>query len=139
MDCLVALGRVPQSTLGVECAGIVVRSGEKSDVVGGDRVMLCTNGTIRSRSRCHCKSAIKIPDDLSFREAAALPGIEATVYYALYDIAHLQAGQSILVHTGAGATGQMAIQMATQVGATVYTTVGSKEKKALVMENVWHS
>jgi NADPH:quinone reductase-like Zn-dependent oxidoreductase/acyl transferase domain-containing protein len=135
MDCLVALGRVPQNTLGVECAGTVVRSGERSDLVRGDRVMLCTNGTIRSRARCHCKSAIKIPDDLSFREAAALPGTAATVYHALHNIAHLQAGESILIHAGAGATGQMAIQMATQVGAIVYTTVGSKEKKAFVMGN----
>ncbi|MCJ1314521.1 hypothetical protein MMC25_008203 [Agyrium rufum] len=99
-----------------------------------DRVMLCTNDTIRSKARCHYKSAIKIPENLLLCDAAALPGAAATVYHALRNIARLQSGESISIHAGASATGRMAVQMASGVVATVYTTVGSKEKKALVIE-----
>jgi NADPH:quinone reductase-like Zn-dependent oxidoreductase len=134
MDCLVALGRVPQASLGVECAGIVLRAGDDSDLLQGDRVMLCASGTIKSVVRCHYRTAIRIPNNMPLQEAAALPATTATVYQALYNVAHLQAGETILIHAGAGATGQMAIQFAAVLGAVVYVTVGSDEKKQLILD-----
>ena len=134
MDCLVALGRVPHTTLGVECAGLVLRAGEDTDLRPGDRVMLCASGTVKSLVRCHYNTAVKIPDNIPLEEAAALPATAATVYHALHNISRLQAGETILIHAGAGATGQLAIQMAINLQAVVFVTVGSIEKKILVME-----
>lgn len=134
MDCLVALGRVPHDSLGVECSGTVLRAGADSDLKPGDMVMLCASGTVRSVVRCHYNTAVKIPDRMPLQEAAALPATAATVYHALYNIARLRAGETILIHAGAGATGQMAIQMSQNIGAIVFVTVGSADKKLLVMK-----
>ena len=49
-------------------------------------------------------------------------------------VANLQSEDSILVHSGAGGTGQMAIQIAQSVGSEVFVTVGSKEKRSLLMD-----
>lgn len=134
MDCLVALGRVPQASLGIECAGTVVQAGKDSDLFPGDSVMLCGSGAIKSIVRCHYNTAVKIPESIPLHEAAALPGTAATIYHALYNVARLQRGEKILIHSAAGATGQSAIQMATTLGATIFVTVGSAEKKQLVMD-----
>lgn len=49
-------------------------------------------------------------------------------------VANLQSEDSILIHSGAGGTGQMAIQIAQSVGSEVFVTVGSKEKQLLLMD-----
>ena len=134
MDCLVALGRVPHTSLGVECSGIVLRAGTDSDLIPGDNVILCASGTVKSVIRCHYNTAVKIPDSMPLQEAAALPATAATVYHALHNIARLRAGETILIHAGAGATGQMAIQMSLNLGAIVFVTVGSADKRSLVMK-----
>ena len=71
---------------------------------------------------------------MPLQEAAALPATAATVYHALHNIARLRAGETILIHAGAGATGQIAIQMSLNLGAIVFVTVGSADKRSLVMK-----
>jgi NADPH:quinone reductase-like Zn-dependent oxidoreductase len=65
----------------------------------------------------------------TFEVMPTLPVIYGTALYALDDRAHLRAGESILVHSGAGAFGTATIAIALQRGATVYTTVSTDEKK----------
>ncbi|RMZ88826.1 hypothetical protein DV736_g3927, partial [Chaetothyriales sp. CBS 134916] len=134
MDCLTALGQIPQAVLGVECSGVVLRAGCGSDLRPGTRVMLCTDGTFGSRTRCHYQNAIRIPHEMPLEVAGGLLGAGGTAYHALCNIARLQAGESILIHAGAGATGQMAIQVANHIGAEVYVTVGSHKKAELVKD-----
>src|SRR5262249_30561786 len=62
------------------------------------------------------------PQTLSFDEAAALPGGATTAWKALFDAAHLQAGQRILIHAAAGGVGSFAVQFAHWVGAEVIAT-----------------
>ncbi|KAB8227946.1 uncharacterized protein BDW43DRAFT_316356 [Aspergillus alliaceus] len=133
-DCLVALGRVDQATIGLECAGIVRRAPRDSHLKIGDRVAACKTGSFQTYVRSQQEGVVKIPDTLSFAEAAAIPTNFATAYHALHEVARLQHGESVLIHSGAGGTGQAAIQIAQYLGAEVFTTVSSEEKKQLLSE-----
>lgn len=68
-----------------------------------------------------------VPDDWSFAEAATLPCAGLTAWRALYDIADLQAGQTVLVQ-GSGGVSIFALQLAKATGARVYATTSSAEK-----------
>jgi NADPH2:quinone reductase len=72
------------------------------------------------------------PKSFSFIEAASIPLSFLTAWESLFDRGRLVAGQSVLIHAGAGGVGQFAIQLAVANGITVYTTVGSKEKAEFV-------
>jgi NADPH:quinone reductase-like Zn-dependent oxidoreductase len=133
-DLLVMLGRYSDSdTIGLECAGIVTRVGSNcSSFSPGDRVAALIIGCLQTFARCDYRQAVRIPDHISYSTAAAVlvPGI--TAYHSLVQVARLKARESILIHSGAGGTGQMAIQIAQTIGAEVYVTVGSDEKKSLL-------
>jgi len=73
----------------------------------------------------HC---LPIPKGLSLKEAAALPENFYTVWTNVFDRGRLKSGESFLVHGGSSGIGLTAIQLAKAFGATVYTTVGNKEK-----------
>ena len=135
MDLLIALGRLDRSYMGTECAGVVTRVGKHAEFDIGDRVMLGYVNTFKTFARCPWQCAVKIPEHLSFPEAAALPTTLSTAYHALHEVAHLKKGESILIHSAAGGTGQSAIQIAQRLGAAIYATVGSAIKKQLIMEH----
>lgn len=71
------------------------------------------------------------PDKLSMAEAAALPLAWITAWEALRDRVRLQAGESVLIHAGAGGVGHIAIQLAKALGAHVAVTVSNEKKAAL--------
>ncbi|KAI0904706.1 putative polyketide synthase [Ustulina deusta] len=131
-DCLVALGRVDEDTLGTECAGVVLRAGSKCLHEVGDRVLVNKLDAFRGRLRCHGALAAKIPHNLSFAEAGASVTNFVTAYHSLIRLANIQPGETILIHSGAGGTGQAAIQVAQLRGATIYTTVSSTSKSNLL-------
>jgi NADPH2:quinone reductase len=66
-----------------------------------------------------------MPANLTFAQAAAIPLTALTSWQALFDAGQLKAGQSVLVHAGAGGTGGMAIQLAKHAGAMVFTTASA--------------
>ncbi|KAI8725605.1 Carrier domain-containing protein [Fusarium sp. LHS14.1] len=148
-DVLQALGRLEERTFGVDCAGIVTRlgSGCNDNFQLGDRVCMASPGCMRRSPRGPTTSVIKIPsDDMSFAAAASVivPGM--TAYHTLIDVARLAKGESVLIHSAAGATGQMAIAVAKMRGASIYATVGSEEKKRFLVDilgipedNIFHS
>ncbi|KAH7949673.1 hypothetical protein HPB49_013646 [Dermacentor silvarum] len=70
-----------------------------------------------------------IPESWTMEEAATVPVAYSTVYYALVVRADMQPGESLLVHSGSGGVGQAAITIALSMGCTVFTTVGSQEKR----------
>jgi len=70
------------------------------------------------------------PRGVGFAQAAAAPLVLITAWEALADRAGLSAGQTVLIHAGAGGVGHVAIQLARAVGARVCTTVSSPEKAA---------
>ena len=80
------------------------------------------------------KHVARKPANCDFNHAAALPLVFITAWEALHDRTRLQAGQSVLIHAGAGGVGHIAIQIAKAAGAHVCTTVSSKEKTEFVKE-----
>jgi hypothetical protein len=132
-DCLTALGQIDTKMIGCECSGVVSRVGQACDFQPGERVSTAFMNTYKTYARGPSELVVKIPDEMSFAEASAFPVVFVTAWYALYDLARLQRGESILIHAGAGGTGQAAIQVAKYLGAEVYVTVGSDEKKSLLM------
>ncbi|KAI1091033.1 hypothetical protein F5B19DRAFT_484177 [Rostrohypoxylon terebratum] len=133
-DILVVLNRVVDDHIGQEFAGQVTRVG--SALAGfspGDRVCGIAKGTFRSLVRASGICTMKIPASMSYTDACAMPLAYATAQYGLCHLARLEAGESVLIHAAAGAVGQAAIQIAQHIGATVLVTVGSPEKKELLI------
>lgn len=137
-DVMVAMGELVNNILGYEGAGVVTHVGaEVTDVQVGDRVIFVWNGAnncLQTRTRVPQDLLAKIPDSMSLEEAASIPVVFVTAYYCLYEVARLKAGETILVHAAAGGTGQAVIQLATHLGAEVYATVSSREKRKLLMD-----
>ncbi|RYP89479.1 hypothetical protein DL769_000030 [Monosporascus sp. CRB-8-3] len=136
-DIFVALGRLDDDELGCECAGVVTRVGDScgSDVQPGDRVCFISSGCFRTYIQTPVMTVTKIPDRISLETAVSVlcPGV--TAYHSLVNVARLCKGEKILIHSGAGATGQMAIQIAQMIGAEIFTTVGYSDKKKLLIES----
>ncbi|PHH89077.1 hypothetical protein CDD83_6687 [Cordyceps sp. RAO-2017] len=134
-DVVIAMGQVASPYLGVECSGTVTRIGcDVSSLRVGDRVCAMSRGAYSTYARCPATSAAAIPDRLSFEEAASIPVVFCTAYYGICDLARLEAGEKILIHAASGGVGQAAIQLAHAIGAEVYATVGSAEKKKLLTQ-----
>jgi NADPH:quinone reductase-like Zn-dependent oxidoreductase len=71
---------------------------------------------------------VKKPSNLSFEEAATVPVASETAWEGLFTHGHLEKGQTILVHGGAGAVGAYAVQLASHVGATVIATASGDDE-----------
>ncbi|KAI0169915.1 hypothetical protein GGR52DRAFT_592520 [Hypoxylon sp. FL1284] len=138
-DVLVALGRMPDLDLGYDYSGVVTRVGSLCDAAKirpGDRVCGGSLGCIRTSLRVPAAHIAKIPDSLSFEAAASLVVPGTTAYYSLVEVARLRKGEKVLIHSAAGATGQMAVRVAHMVGAEVFATVGFDEKKRLLVDEL---
>ncbi|KAH8890390.1 hypothetical protein GQ53DRAFT_721621 [Thozetella sp. PMI_491] len=135
-DVLVALGRVAGDDLGYDCAGVVTRVGSACDTTlqPGDRVCGGSVGCMRTFPCGRATSFVKIPETLSFEAAASLVSPAITACYSLIEVARLSKGEKILIHAAAGATGQMAVQVALMLGAEVFATVGFDEKKQYLVD-----
>ncbi|XP_013390789.1 fatty acid synthase isoform X1 [Lingula anatina] len=75
-----------------------------------------------------------VPDRWTLEQAASVPVVYATVYYALVVRGQMRKGERVLIHSGSGGVGQAAISVALHYGCEVFTTVGSKEKKQYLMD-----
>lgn len=132
-DVMQALGRLEERTFGYECAGVVTRvgTGVGSAFTEGDHVCMVYPGCMRQYPRAPATSVIRMPEDgnMSFTAAASLLIPAMTAYHALVDIARVRKGETVLIHSAAGSTGQMAVSVAKMRGAVVYATVSSQEKK----------
>ncbi|KAJ6127372.1 hypothetical protein N7523_002984 [Penicillium sp. IBT 18751x] len=135
-DVLIAVGQLKASHTGSECSGVISRIGSAvSKFQVGESVAALGDGCFATSIRVQENGPIvKIPAGISFEEAAALPVNYATAYVALHNVARIQPGESVLIHSGTGGTGQAAIQIAKNVGATIFATVGSQSKKQFLMD-----
>jgi NADPH:quinone reductase-like Zn-dependent oxidoreductase len=134
-DVMIAMGQIADTDLGVECSGVVTRVGSGvTKYKVGDRVITFRLGCFRNFLRNPEEMFQKIPDDMSFEDAASIPCIYSTVYYSLFDVAHLQNGESVLIHAAAGGLGQAAIILCQYIGAEIFVTVSSETKKQFLVE-----
>ena len=121
------------SGLGTEGAGVIEALGD--GVTGcavGDRVAYAT-GPQGAYAEQHCLPAqhlVKIPDAISFEQAAAMLLKGLTVQYLFCQTHVLKAGETVLFHAAAGGVGSFACQWAKAIGAKLIGVVGSAEKKA---------
>ncbi|PNY26863.1 Polyketide synthase [Tolypocladium capitatum] len=133
-DVVIAMGQVASPYLGVECSGTVSRIGSKVTTLKvGDRVCSMSLGAYSTYTRCPATSAAVIPVDMGFEVAASIPVVYSTAYYGIVDLARTEPGETILIHAASGGVGQAAIQLAQMIGAEIYATVGSAEKKQLLV------
>jgi NADPH:quinone reductase-like Zn-dependent oxidoreductase len=145
-------------TVGAEASGEVVAVGDGvTNVTPGDRVVpfgaftcgtcpaclrgrdnLCENvvgvrgfhvdGFAQDLTNHPARLLVKIPDGVSMRDAACVAVAYGTVEHMLFDNAHLESGETVLVHAGGSGIGSIAIKIAKSIGCTVITTVGSADK-----------
>ena len=87
-----------------------------------------TDGGYAELVTANASDAMPLPLGLSFEEAAAYPLVFLTAWHMLLGRANLQAGERVLIHAAGSGVGHAAIQIAKNLKATVYTTVGSDEK-----------
>lgn len=117
------------STLGLECAGTVTAVG--SDVAGmrvGDRVVALASDCFRPYVVTRAEFVAPIPSHITSEDAAGIPVVFLTAWYALNQLARVQPGERVLIHAAAGGVGLAAIQIARLMGADVIATAGSRLK-----------
>ncbi|HEX4446239.1 MAG TPA: acyltransferase domain-containing protein, partial [Polyangiaceae bacterium] len=140
-DVLMALGMYPgaPTPLGAECAGVVVRKGSAvQSLAVGDRVMALAAGAFSRFVTVDARWAAPAPKGLAFEEAAALPAVFLTAWYALHQLAHLKVGERLVVHAAAGGVGMAAIQLAHAIGAEVLATASPSKWEAVRALGVSH-
>ncbi|XP_066991506.2 fatty acid synthase [Anabrus simplex] len=111
-DCILGLEFAGRDTSGRRVMGMVAARGLASTVLADPGFLW------------------EVPDKWSLEEASTIPVVYATAYYALVVRGRMRPGESVLIHAGSGGVGQAAIAIALHMGCTVYTTVGSAEKRA---------
>ncbi|WP_405790432.1 SDR family NAD(P)-dependent oxidoreductase [Streptomyces sp. NBC_01367] len=124
-DVLNALGMYPgdPGLMGSEGAGTVVETGPGvTDLAPGDRVMGMLPGAFGPLAVVDRRMIAPMPEGWTFAEAAAVPIVFMTAYYALSDLGGLREGETLLVHAAAGGVGMAAVQLARHWGADVYAT-----------------
>ena len=77
-----------------------------------------------------------VPDSWSLEQAATVPVVYSTAYYALVVRGRIKVGNKVLIHSGSGGVGQAAIAIALHYGCDVYTTVSSQEVSIACPESV---
>ena len=118
--------------LGLEVAGRVAALGEGGSAWRVDDLVtaLVPGGGYAEYCVAPASHALPIPAGMSLAQAACLPETWFTVWANVMEMAHLKAGERLLVHGGASGIGLTAIQLAKYVGAEVLVTVGSDKKAA---------
>jgi NADPH:quinone reductase len=118
-------------TPGAEVAGVIDAVGaEVTAHRVGDRVMAMTHGgAFAESSIAPAGSVFNMPEKMSFEEAAAMPIVYHTSYFALMHRTRLLPSEWLLVHAGASGVGMSAIQIGKALGARVIATAGNEAKR----------
>jgi acyl transferase domain-containing protein/NADPH:quinone reductase-like Zn-dependent oxidoreductase/thioesterase domain-containing protein/nucleoside-diphosphate-sugar epimerase len=148
-DVLKALGLYPGIKdaivpLGIEASGVVTAVGEGvTRFRQGDEVFGVVPYAFASHARSAEYALVHKPKSIDHDQACTIPITFLTAYYGLVHLAHLQPGERVLIHAGAGGVGLAAIQIAQQIGAVVFATAGSDEKrdflKSIGVDHVYSS
>lgn len=147
-DLMMRMGLYPEApplpfVPGYEVAGLVTKTGpQTSKFRVGDRVLGgCKFGGYASEIILPEVQVRKIPANLSFTEAAAIPVCFITAWLAIHDLARVRKGDRVVIPSAAGGVGTAAVQMSAQAGAYVIGLIGSPSKadvvKSLGATEVW--
>jgi acyl transferase domain-containing protein/NADPH:quinone reductase-like Zn-dependent oxidoreductase len=135
-DVMSASGQIDPYPLGCECSGVVTAIGKAvNGLSAGDQVIAnVIGGCVCNRVRTAAVGVEHVPKDMPFEIAASLPIVYFTAYYAVMKVARLSKGETVLIHAASGGLGQAIINLCQLVGAEIYATVGTIEKKKLLMD-----
>lgn len=127
-------GEAPDARIfGDEVGGIVTGVGSNvTHLKAGDRVFGLAVFGLATQTVARASDIRRIPQNLSFEEAATIPVVFMTSWHALKNVARLRKGEKVLIHAGAGGVGMAAIQIAHHLGAEVIASAGSPVKRALL-------
>ncbi|WP_078959004.1 type I polyketide synthase [Streptomyces sp. NRRL S-4] len=132
LDVLNALGMVEIPAFGLEFAGVVTEVGGSVDhVKAGDAVLGLARGSFASEVVTDARRVVRMPEHLSFEEAATIPMTFLTAWYGLHELGALRSGERVLIHAAAGGVGMAAVQLARLHGAEVYGTASEPKWPAL--------
>jgi len=134
------LGSELPIVLGCDGAGEVVETGVLVfNFKPGDKVWFCHGGLGKTQQGNYAQYNVvpaevlrKMPENLSYSQAAAGPLVLITAWEALLTLARLQSGEKVMIHAGAGGVGHVAIQIAKSIGAQVFTTVSNEAQEVFV-------
>lgn len=141
IDCYFRTGLYKAPSLpfivGHEGAGEIVAVGPGvTNFHPGDRVAYYLNlGAYAAERNAPADRLVKLPDHITYEQAAVLMLKGLTVWYLLHKTFHVQPGHRVLIHAAAGGVGSLATQWAKALGATVIGTAGSQEKADLALTN----
>ena len=135
-DVMTALGQISSYSLGCECCGVITSVGYRvTSFRPGDHVVATVpDGSFCNIIRAKADEVELIPHEIPFEVAAALPVVYFTAYWAVFKVARLRKEESVLIHAGSGGLGQALINLCQLVGAEIFVTVGTSEKKGLLMD-----
>ncbi|MDZ4403436.1 polyketide synthase [Prosthecobacter sp.] len=137
-DVMKALGIYPAEAedamlLGDECAGHIVRVGEGvTEFKAGDEVMALAAGCFGTYVTTVTHAVLLKPPHLTMEEAATMMVTYLTASYALQHQGRMVKGERVLIHAGTGGVGQAAVRLSQAVGAEIFATAGSAEKRAFL-------
>jgi NADPH:quinone reductase-like Zn-dependent oxidoreductase len=133
-------------TLGMEACAVVTAVGP--GVTGyrvGDEIVTLVAGCLASHLTVRTDQLLAVPrpSRMTAAEGATVPIAFMTAWYGLTEAARLRRGETVLIHAGAGGVGMAAIAVARWIGATIFATAGSREKRELLLglgvARVWDS
>jgi len=115
---------------GLEVAGTIAALGDgvTEPALGSSVCALVPGGGYAEYCAVDARLCLPLPQGYDFVRAAALPETLFTVWHNVFERGRLAAGESLLVHGGAGGIGTTAIQLAKAMGATVFATAGGADK-----------
>ncbi|HSM58231.1 MAG TPA: NAD(P)H-quinone oxidoreductase [Candidatus Sulfomarinibacteraceae bacterium] len=118
--------------LGLEAAGVVAAVGSEAQgwQLGDRACALLPGGGYAEQVAVPAEMLLRVPDDWSFEQAAAIPEVWLTAMVNLFNEGRLQGGESVLIHAGGSGVGTAAIQLAHHEGARVFITAGTDQKLA---------
>ena len=121
----------PLESLGLEFSGRVSRVGKNvRDLAAGDQVFGMAPGALRRRLVVSRHAVCRVSDATCPAAAATLPSVFMTALYALGQVARLERGETVLIHSAAGGFGLAAIQLAQNIGARIIATAGTPERRS---------
>ncbi len=134
-DVMNVMGLYPgdPGPLGAECAGEIVTVGKGIDHFAvGDQVVAIAPGSFAGYVTTRAEWVAPKPVGMSFDEAVTVPVAFMTAHYTLNHLAKIRSGDRVLIHAATGGVGLAAVTLSLRVGAEVFATAGSPEKRAFL-------
>ena len=128
-DVLIALGVYPgKASIGNEAAGVVLEVGaDVQDLEPGDRVTGLFSGAFGPAAITDRRLLAPMPAHWSFAQAASMPLVFLTAYYALVDLAAIRPHERLLLHAATGGVGTAALQLARHLDVEVFATASTEK------------